>query len=97
MMAKQDGGQQVVIVGNFSDIMSEPFSGEGNNCDCKDFFGKFCSWITLQDHRLPDEAAKINAIKYVLSDTAILWWNVVIANHQVPATLVALRDVLCQM
>ncbi len=61
-----DGGQQVVIVSNFSDLMPEPFSGEGYNCDCENFFRKFRSWVTFQNHRLPDEAAKINAIKYVL-------------------------------
>ncbi len=27
------------------------------------------------------------------SDTAMLWWNAVQANHEVPATLNALRDI----
>ncbi len=72
--------------------MPEPFSGEGYNYDCEDFLRKFCSWVTFQNHRLPDEAAKINAIKCILSDNAILWWNAVQADHEVPAPLNALRD-----
>ncbi len=62
-----------VIVSNFSDLMPDAFSGEGFGYNWDDFFMRFKSWVNVQDARLPDDAAKIEAFKYVLSDTAILW------------------------
>lgn len=53
----------------------------------KVFFMKFRSWANFQEARLPDDASKVAAFKYVLSGTATLWWNSVIAANNVPATL----------
>ncbi len=60
-----------VIVSNFSDLMSDFFSGEGFAYDCEDFYRRFGSWIQFQDARLPDDAAKVEVFKYVLSDTEV--------------------------
>ncbi len=83
-----------VIVSNFSDLMPDSFSGEGFSYDSVYFFMKFRSWVNFQDARLPDDAAKIAAFKYVLTDTATLWWNSVIAENNVPSTLNAFNDLI---
>ncbi len=58
---------------------------EGYSYDCEDFFRRFRSWV-------PDDDAKVDAFKYVLSDTAILWWNAVVGNGNIPTTVNQLRD-----
>ncbi len=83
--------EMTVIVSNFSDLMPEAFSGVGIKYDTETFFMKFRSWVNFQEARLPTEDAKIGAFKYVLSDTATLWWNSIIAGQNVPATLNALK------
>ncbi len=81
-----------VIVSNFRDHMPEPFSAEGYNYDCEDFFRRFKSWVQFQEARLPDDDTKVDAFKYVLSDSAILWWNAVVAIGNIPATVNQLKD-----
>ncbi len=73
--------------------MPETFSGEGYGYNCDTLLMRFRSWVNFQEARLPDDAAKVETFKYVLSDTAILWWNALVATGNVPATLNELRDV----
>ncbi len=81
-----------IVVSNFSDLMPDSFNGEGFAYDCEYFYRRFRSWVQFQDSRLPDDATKVEAFKYMLSDTAILLWNGVLAAGNVPGTLNKLRD-----
>ncbi len=72
--------------------MPDSFSGEGFGHNYDDFFMRFRSWVNFQEARLPNDADKIEAFKYVLSDIAILWWNAVVAAGNVPITLNEVRD-----
>ncbi len=75
-MAEQpDCGAQVrvVVVNVFSDLMPDTYSDD--NPDIEEFFTRFRQWLLLHGERFNDDATNVAGIKYVLSGTALQWYN----------------------
>jgi hypothetical protein len=87
--ANQEG--RIVVLGNLSDMMPEPFDGRNIDRDVEEFFDNYKSWVLLNRERFTNAVERISAFRFVLSGTALSWWrNIPIGNR--PALLDDLRD-----
>ncbi len=81
----------IIVLNNFSDLMPEIYTGESLDCDVEEFFSKFRQWIHLHRQRFDNDAAIVAGFKYVLSCTALQWFNDIPAAVA-PGNLNDLRD-----
>ncbi len=52
----------------------------------EEFFGRYRQWLSIHQNRFGNNAEKVAAIKYVLSGTALQWFND-IPTANMPATV----------
>ncbi len=76
----------VVVMNGLSDLLPESYSGDDSLIDTEEFFGRFRQWLGIHNNRFATNAEKVAAIRYVLSGTALQWYNSIpVAN--MPANL----------
>ncbi len=76
----------VVVMNRLSDVLPENYSGDDSLIDTEDFFGRFRQWLGIHNNRFATNADKVDAIRYVLSGTALQWYNSIPAANM-PANL----------
>ncbi len=65
----------VVVVNGLADLLSDSYSGVDMSIDIGEFFGRYRQWLQIHQNRFSNNAERVAAIKYVLSGTALLWFN----------------------
>ncbi len=76
----------VVVVHGLADLLPDSYSGDDMSVDIEEFFDRFRQWLGLHQNRFATNAERVAAIKYVLSGTALQWFNGLPATNM-PATL----------
>ncbi len=71
--------------------MPDSFNGESFEQDYEPFYRNFRSWVFFHHQRFAANADRVNAFKYVLLGTALLWWNGIAAANR-PANLDGSRN-----
>ncbi len=82
---------QIIVINGFGDLMSETFTGDNAEINVEEFFNRFKQWEQLHAERFHNDATKVGGLKYILSGTALQWYNDIPAAA-VPADLDALQD-----
>ncbi len=49
--------------------------------DIKEFFGRYRQWLNIHQNRFANNAERVAAIKYILSGTALQWFNYIPAAN----------------
>ncbi len=75
-----------VVMNGLSDLLPESYSGDDSLIDTEEFFGRFRQWLGIHNYRFATNADKVAAIRYVLSGTALQWFNSIPATNM-PANL----------
>ncbi len=76
----------VVVMTELSDLLPESYSGNDSSIDTEEFFGSFRQWLGIHINRFATNADLVAAIRYVLSGTALQWFNSIPAANM-PANL----------
>ncbi len=65
----------VVVFNGLADLLPDSYSGDDPSIDLEEVFGRFSKWLGIHQNRFANNADKVGAIKYVLSGTALQWFN----------------------
>ncbi len=76
----------VVVVNGLADLITDSYSGDDTSIEIEEFFGRYMQWLWINQNRLANNAEQIAAVKYVLSGTALQWFNTIPAGNM-PATV----------
>ncbi len=76
----------VVVVNGLADLLPDSYSGDDLSIDIEEFFGKYRQWLHIHQNRFANNAERVAAVKYVLSGTALQWFNDIPAANT-PATV----------
>ncbi len=82
-MAQQAATPPVVVVVN---LLPDSYSGDDTSVAIEEFFARYRQWLGIHNNRFTNAAEQIAAIKYVLSGTALQWFNDIPAANM-PATV----------
>ncbi len=75
-MAQQAAAQPVVVIVNgLADLLPDSYSGDDTSVDLEEFFARHRQWLGIHNNRFANSAEQVAAIKYVLSGTALQWFN----------------------
>ncbi len=87
MEAPQSAAPPVLVVVNgLAELLQDSYSGDYTSIDTEEFFARFRQWLKIHNNRFSNIAEQISAIKYVLSGTALQWFNDIPAANM-PATV----------
>ncbi len=64
-----------MVVNGLVDFLPDSYSGDDMSVDIEVCFSRFRQWLGLHQNRFGINAEKLAAIKYVLSGTALQWFN----------------------
>ncbi len=64
-----------MVFNGLADLLLDSYSGDDPSIDLEDFFSRFRQWLGIHQNRFANNADKVGAIKYVLSGTALQWFN----------------------
>ncbi len=76
----------VVVVNGLADLLPDSYSGDATLLDIEEFFARFGEWLGILQNRFGNNAEQVAAIKYVLSGTALQWFNDIPAGNM-PGTV----------
>ncbi len=76
----------VVVVNSLADRLPDSYSRDDTSIDIEEFFARFRQRLRIHNNRFTNAAEQVSAIKYVLSGTALQWFNDIPAANM-PATL----------
>ncbi len=65
----------VVVYNGLADLLPDSYSRDKPLIDTEKFFSRFRQWLGVHQNRFANNADKVGAIKYVLSGTALQWFN----------------------
>ncbi len=65
----------VVVVNGLADLLPDSYSRYSTSFDIEEFFARFRQWLGTHNNRFANNAEQVAAIKYVLSGTALQWFN----------------------
>ncbi len=65
----------VVVVNGLTNLLPDSYSGDDTSIDIEEFFARFRQWLGIHNNRFANAAEQVAAIKYVLSGTALQWFN----------------------
>ncbi len=65
----------VVVFNGLADLLPDSYSGDDHSIDVEEFFGRFRQCLGIHQNRFANNADKVGTIKYVLSGTALQWFN----------------------
>ncbi len=86
-MVQQAAAPPVVIVVNgLANLLPDSYSGDDTAVDIKEFFARYRQWLGIHNNRFNNTAEQVAVIKYVLSGTALQWFNDIPAANM-PATV----------
>ncbi len=86
-MAQQAAAPPVVVVVNgLANLLPDSYSGDDTSVDIEEFFARYRQWLGIHNNRFANAAEQVAAIKYVLSGTALQWFND-IPGANMPATV----------
>ncbi len=63
------------MVNGLADILPVNHSGEYISIDIKEFIASYRQWLGIHNNRFNNAAEQVAAVKYVLSGTALQWFN----------------------
>ncbi len=63
------------MVNGLADLLPDSYSGDDTSVDIKEFFARYRQWLGIHNNRFTNTAEQVAAIKYVLSGTALQWFN----------------------
>ncbi len=76
----------VVVVDGIADLLPDSYSGDDTSVDIEEFFARYRQCLGIHNNRFANSPEQVAAIKYVLSGTALQWFNdIPVAN--MPATV----------
>ncbi len=75
----------VVVVNRLADLLADSYSVDDTSIDIEEFFARYRQWLGIHNNRFANAAEQVAAIKYVLSGTALQWFNDIPAANM-PAT-----------
>ncbi len=76
----------VVVVNSLVNLLPDSYSGDDTSIDIEEFLARFRQWLGIHNNRFANASEQVTAIKYVLSGTALQWFNGIhVAN--MPATV----------
>ncbi len=74
------------MVNGLANLLRDSYSGDDTSINIEEFFARFRQWLGIHNNRFANAAEQVAAIKYVLLDTALQWFNdIPVAN--MPATV----------
>ncbi len=76
----------VIVVKRLADLLPDSYSGDDTSIDSEEFFVRYKQWLGFHNNRFNNAAEQVAAIKYVLSGTALQWFNDISAANM-PATV----------
>ncbi len=76
----------VVVVNGLADLLPDGYSDDDMSSDIEEFFGRYREWLNIHQNRFANNAERVAAIKYVLSGTALQWFNEIPAANM-PGTV----------
>ncbi len=76
----------VVVVNGLADLIPDSYSGDDKSVDIEEYFARYRQWFGINQNRFVNNAEQVAAIKYVLSGTALQWFNAIPAGNM-PATV----------
>ncbi len=76
----------MVVVNGLADLLPDSYSGDDMSTDIKEFFGRYRQWLNIHQNRFANNAKRVTAIRYILSGTALEWFNEIPAANM-PATV----------
>ncbi len=86
-MAQQAAAPPVVVVLNWLvDLLPDNYSVDDTSIDIKEFFARYRQWLGIHNNRFANATEQVSAIKYLLSGTALQWFNH-IPGANMPATV----------
>ncbi len=87
-MAQQAAAAQpvVVVVNGLANLLPDSYTGDNKSIDIEKFFARYRQWLGIHNNRFNNAAEQVAAIKYVLSCTALQWFNDIPAANM-PATV----------
>ncbi len=71
----------VVAYNGLADLLPEGYSGDDPLIDIEEFFIRFRQWLGVHQNRFANNVDKIDAIKYILSGTALQWFNDILQSN----------------
>ncbi len=83
----------MVVVNGLADLIPDSYSGDHLSTDIEEFFGKYRQWLNINQNGFANNAERVAAIKYILSGTALQWFNEICAANM-PATV---NDLQCNI
>ncbi len=76
-----------------ADLQPDSYSGDNTSVDIEEFFARYKQWLGIHNNRFNNTAEQVAVIKYVLSGTALQWFNDIPAANM-PATVSKLQHYL---
>ncbi len=76
----------IVVVNGLADLIPEIYPGDDTSIDIEEFFASYRQWFGINQNRFANNAEQVAAMKYVLSGTALQWFNDIPAVNM-PATV----------
>ncbi len=75
-MAQQAAAPPVVVVVNWlADLLPDSYWGDDTSVDIEEFFARYRQWLGIHNNRFANSVEQVAAMKYVLSGTALQWFN----------------------
>ncbi len=74
------------MVNGLADLLPDSYSADDTSVDIEEFFARYRQWLGILNNRFNNAAEQVAAIKYVLSGTALQWFND-IPDAKMPATV----------
>ncbi len=74
------------MVNGLADLLPDSYSGDDISIDTEEFFARYRQWLGIHNNRFNNTAEQVTEVKYVLSGTAIQWFND-IPDADMPATV----------
>ncbi len=81
------------MVNGLADLQPDSYSGDNTSVDIEEFFARYKQWLGIHNNRFNNTAEQVAVIKYVLSGTALQWFNDIPAANM-PATVSKLQPYL---
>ncbi len=69
-----------------ADLLLDSYSGDDISINIEEFFARYRQWLGIHNNRFNNAAEQVAAFKYVLSGTALQWFNDIPAASM-PATV----------
>ncbi len=74
------------MVNGLANLLLDSYSGDDTSVDIEEFFARYRQWLGIHNNRFNNTAEQVAAIKYVLSGSALQWFNDIPAANM-PATV----------